>query len=299
MAPSVSTVARPLAGGRPPRVRGARAALLAAPAMALLIVFFVGPLTLLFITSLQDVPPGSPIWSNYLEAVSSDVVRNIFLRTFETAAIVSLVCLVLGYPYAYWMSVVSPRTRAILLIVVLIPFWTSLMVRTFAWQILLRDQGVINDILEVVGIGRLDLYKNIVGVTIGMSHILLPFAVMPMFGTMHGIDRRLLLAAESLGARPATAFLRVYVPLSLPGVVAGITMVFVLSLGFFITPQLLGSPKDSLISQYMYQRVGQLGQPGYAGAIGFILLWITLGILALANRVVRPDQAYVAGTAPQ
>ena len=264
-----------------------------------LLLFFVAPLAALFVRILQDVPEGGAWYSNYAQAFTSEIVRNIFIRTLRTGAIVTLVCLVLAYPYAYWLTVVSPRTRALLLVVVLIPFWTSLMVRTFAWQILLRDQGVVNDLLDLVGIGRLPLYKNIVGVTVGIAHILLPFAVMPMYGTMAGIDRRLLLAAESLGAHPFIAFLRVYVPLSLPGVVAGVTMVFVLSLGFFVTPQLLGSPTDSLISQYMYQRVEKLGETGVAGAIGFVLLWITLGILALANRVVRPDQAYVAGTAVQ
>lgn len=285
------------AGGRRFAIVGGRWLLLGVPAFLFLLLFFVLPLAMLFLRTLQEVPEGGAWYSNYLEAATSEVVRNIFLRTLGTGAIVTFVCLLLAYPYAYWLTVVSPRTRALLLVVVLIPFWTSLMVRTFAWQILLRDQGVVNDILEFIGIGRLPLYKNIVGVTIGMAHILLPFAVMPMYGTMSGIDRRLLLAAESLGAHPAIAFLRVYVPLSLPGVVAGVTMVFVLSLGFFVTPQLLGSPTDSLISQYMYQRVDKLGATGLAGAIGFGLLWITLAMLALANRVVRPDQAYVAGTA--
>lgn len=299
MVGSAGVAVRPRTGSRPRRVIGVRSALLALPAFAVLLAFFVAPLGGLFLRSFQDVPLGGAWYANYVDAWNSDVVRTIFARTFETAAVVSLVCLFLAYPYAYWMTLVSARTRAILLVIVLIPFWTSLMVRTFAWQILLRDQGVVNDLLAFVGIGRLVLYKNIVGVTIGMAHILLPFAVMPMFGTMSGIDRRLLLAAESLGARPAVAFLRVYVPLSLPGVVAGITMVFVLSLGFFITPQLLGSPRDSLISQYMYQRIDQLGQTGLAAAIGFVLLAFTLAILGLANRVVRPDQAYVAGTAVQ
>jgi putative spermidine/putrescine transport system permease protein len=178
------------------------------------------------------------------------------------------------------------------LAVVLLPFWTSLMVRTYAWIILLQDTGVINDALARLGFGRLSLIRNTTGVTIGMAQILLPFMVLPLYATMQGIDRRLLQAAESLGARPATAFLRVYVPLSMPGVVAGVTLVFILALGFYITPVLLGSPQNALLSQLIVQQISQLLDFGLGGAMAAILFVVTLVLLAVLGRVVKPSAAY-------
>jgi putative spermidine/putrescine transport system permease protein len=229
---------------------------------------------------------------NYQTFFESDVYLTVLRRTVVTAAIVTAICLLLGYPYAYLMTVVGRRWRIILLAVVLLPFWTSLMVRTYAWIILLQDTGVINDALAGLGFGRLSLIRNTTGVTIGMAQILLPFMVLPLYATMQGIDRRLLQAAESLGARPATAFLRVYVPLSMPGVVAGVTLVFILALGFYITPVLLGSPQNALLSQLIVQQISQLLDFGLGGAMAAILFLVTLVLLAVLGRVVKPSAAY-------
>jgi putative spermidine/putrescine transport system permease protein len=251
------------------------------PAAALLGVCFAYPLASLLAQSFD----GSE--DNYSQLWDSTVFHTVLLRTFTTSAIVCGVCLVLGYPYAYLMTVVGRGWRNLMLIVVLVPFWTSLMVRTFAWLVLLQDNGVVNDGLAAVGFGRLELIRNTTGVTIGMAQVMLPFAVLPMYAVMQKIDRRLLQAAEGCGARPATAFARIYVPLSLPGVLAGMTIVFVISLGFFITPQLLGSPSDALVSQLLYTQVTQLGNWGYAAAMGFVLLASTLILLLLVQGGMR------------
>jgi putative spermidine/putrescine transport system permease protein len=258
--------------------------LLLVPTAALLAVFFVYPLVSLLAESLENAPN----LDQYEALAGSGVFRTVLVRTFVTAALVTAVCLVLGYPYAYMMTLASPRWRALLLVLVLVPFWTSLMVRTFSWLVLLQDQGVINDGLETIGIGRQQLIRNTTGVTVGMAQVMLPFAVLPMYAVMQKIDRRLLQAAESCGARPAAAFARIYMPLSLPGVAAGLSLVFILSLGFFLTPQLLGSPRNALISQLMYSEITQLGNLGYGAAMGFVLLTATLvllGLLRLGQRL--------------
>jgi putative spermidine/putrescine transport system permease protein len=177
--------------------------------------------------------------------------------------------------------------------VVLVPFWTSLMVRNYAWLVLLQDGGVVNDWLEWVGIGRLSLIGNVTGVVIGMSQVLLPFMVLPLYASLSTLDRRLLLAAEGLGAHPALAFARVYLPLSLPGALAGALMVFVLSLGFYITPALLGSPQNSLLSQHIVSQVNSLLAWGRGGAMAIVLLAVTFVLLAVAGRVTARTRASV------
>jgi putative spermidine/putrescine transport system permease protein len=266
-----------------------RWALFVLPALVFVLIFFGFPLVDILRRSFTEPTSGL---GNYQTFFESDVYLTVLRRTVLTAAIVTVICLLLGYPYAYLMTVVGRRWRIILLAVVLLPFWTSLMVRTYAWIILLQDTGVINDVLATLGFGRLSLIRNTTGVAIGMAQILLPFMVLPLYATMQGIDRRLLQAAESLGARPATAFLRVYVPLSMPGVVAGVTLVFILALGFYITPVLLGSPQNALLSQLIVQQISQLLDFGLGGAMAAILFVVTLVLLAVLGRVVKPSAAY-------
>jgi putative spermidine/putrescine transport system permease protein len=274
------------------RLRPDRWSVLVLPALALLLITFAYPVFDILRRSFTEPVAGL---ENYRMFFETPAYVTILRRTFVTAAIVTVVSLVLGYPYAYLMTIVRPRWRLVLLAVVLVPFWTSLMVRTYAWIVLLQDTGVVNDVLDALGIGRLSLIRNTVGVTIGMTQILLPFMVLPLYSTMQGIDRRLLQAAEGLGARPLTAFLRVYVPLSLPGVTAGVTLVFILALGFYVTPALLGSPQNALLSQLVVQQVSQLLNFGGGGAMAAILLVATLVLFALVSRVIRPGRAFGAG----
>lgn len=254
--------------------------LLLVPAALLMILAFAYPLASLLAQSFSVPSPGM---ANYQALWQSEVFRVVLLRTFTTAGIVCLVCLALGYPYAYLMTVASRRWRNVMMMLVLLPFWTSLMVRTFSWLVLLQDNGVINRGLELVGAGPIPLIRNTTGVTIGMAQVMLPYAVLPMFAVMQKIDRRLLLAAQSCGATPSRAFVRIFVPLSLPGVVAGMSLVFVLSLGFFITPQMLGSPSNALLSQLLFTQITQLGNWGLGAAMGFTLLAATFLVLLIVR----------------
>jgi putative spermidine/putrescine transport system permease protein len=182
-----------------------------------------------------------------------------------------------------------------MMIAVLVPFWSSVMVRTFAWLILLGDSGPINSFLVAFGLGPLPLVRNLTGAVIGMVHIMLPFMVLPMYATMRAIDRRLLVAGQMLGARPASAFARIYLPLSLPGVYAGAVVVLMLSLGFFVTPAVLGSPKETLLSQLIVSRALQVLDLRLAGTMAVVLLLAALVVLAIFSKLVKPDAAYRAG----
>lgn len=267
-------------------VRGPAAFVL--PALALLLVVMVWPLMQLLYRSIM-----TPSFSleKYQNLFTDGVSVTILTRTIVMSFIVTVVTLLLAYPYAYAMTKVTPRTRAVLMALVLLPFWTSLMARTFAWLVLLQDTGVVNSLLSAVGVGPLSLIRNTTGVTIGMTQVLLPFMVLPLYSTMSKIDVRLMTAAVSLGAPARVAFRRVYLPLSMPGVVAGTTLVFIMSLGFYITPQILGSPQQAMISQLIATKIDRLLDFGSAGALSAVLILITLVLLALMSRVVKPSEA--------
>ncbi|MFI1289757.1 MULTISPECIES: ABC transporter permease [unclassified Streptomyces] len=277
-------IASPATGGRPRKGAGGRWGWLLLPALVLLAVLFLVPLGLMAWRSVSEPTPGA---GNYSWFFTSDVAIATLVRTLAVGAVVTLVTLVLSYPYAYLMTVVGARARIWLTLLVLLPFWTSLMVRTFAWVVLLQDSGVVNQILGTVGLGPLQLIRTPAGVVIGMSQVLMPFMVLPLYAVMSGIDRRLLDAAQGMGARPATAFLRVFVPLSLPGVGAGALTVFITSLGFYVTPALLGSPDQALISQQIFTQVNGLLAWGRGGAMGVVLLAVTLVLLGLVGLVLR------------
>lgn len=255
----------------------------ALPALALLALVLLYPLGLGVARSIGDRDGGVSAYAWFFE---NDVYVRIMLRTFVTAGAVTLVCLAVGYPYAYLMTIAGRRMRIVLLVVVLLPFWTSALVRTFAWVVLLQPSGVVSDLLGPFGVTD-RLLGTQAAVWLGMAQLLLPFMVLPLYSTMRAIDRRLLQAAESLGARPSVAFARVFMPLSLPGVIAGSLIVFILSLGFYVVPALLGSPTDSLIAQTIYQQVSGLLFFGRGGALATLLLGATLLVLGIAALLVR------------
>jgi putative spermidine/putrescine transport system permease protein len=256
--------------------------LLLVPALALLAVVLLVPLIQSLIRSfgLPDVTLG-----HYTSLFTDGVTVKVLVRTAVTAVTVTAITFVLGYPYAYLMTRVGPRWRAILLVIVLIPFWTSVMARNFAWIILLQRGGPVQSALEFFGGGDVVLKGSVIGVTIAMSQVLLPFMVLPLYSSQSGIDRRLLLAARGLGSSPLVAFWKIYWPLSRGGVVSGLILVFTLSLGFYVTPALLGSPQQSLIAQLLAQRTTQLLDFAGAGALGMLVLVVTLALVAWANRV--------------
>ncbi|HEV8696109.1 MAG TPA: ABC transporter permease [Candidatus Limnocylindrales bacterium] len=271
-----------LAGLRPDRW-----SLLAGPAILFLVVFFLIPLLAMAVRSVTD-PPGAGL-SNYEQFFAEQAYVRILINTFWIALLATVACLLVGYPFAYLMTIVPGRIAGLLFIAVLLPFWSSLLVRTFAWQVILRDTGIINRFLLDLGLisEPLTLIRTTLGVILGMSHILLPFMVLPLYAVMRRIDPEFGRAAANLGATPATAFLRVFLPLSLPGILAGCLLVFVLALGFYITPALLGGLRDQMISQLIVQQIQQRLDWGFGTAMSVLLVGITLVILYVMSRAVR------------
>ncbi|UOQ59851.1 ABC transporter permease [Leucobacter rhizosphaerae] len=267
---------------------------LIAPAVIFVAVCFIVPLTSLIARSFVEPTPG---FGQYVAVLGDATTMRILGRTFSVAFQVTLVTLILGYPYAYLMTLVSTRTRTILMFLVLLPFWSSLMARTFAWIALFHPEGVVLSALRVVGLHEVELLGTQLGVTIAMVQVLLPFMVLPLYSTMSGIDRRLLDAASSLGASKLRAFVRVYAPLSLPGVFAGSVLLFIMSLGFWVTPRLIGSPQESLVGQLIETRVGKLLDFAGAGAISTVLLVITVLLLLISAGAMRRASRPISGGA--
>jgi putative spermidine/putrescine transport system permease protein len=231
-----------------------------------------------------------------LERAKDDnaIYVDVIARTFYVSLSVTLICLVLGYPLAYLISSTSPRYAGLLLILVLLPFWTSLLVRTTAWVVVLQERGIVNTLLVWLGLidaaHPLALIHNRVGVLIAMTHILLPFMVLPIYSVMKGIPPAYMRAAASLGAPPAHAFLKVYVPLTLPGISAGCLLVFILALGYYITPALVGGPRDQMMSYFIAYFANQVTNWGMAAALSVILLVLVLILYGVYSRIVGIDR---------
>jgi putative spermidine/putrescine transport system permease protein len=264
-----------------------RWALLVVPAAAFLAIFFLAPLIEMSARSVTE-PVGAGL-SNYTRFFEQEAYVRVLTNTFWIALVTTGVCLLIGFPFAYLMTVVPGRIAGLLLIAVLLPFWSSALVRTFAWQAILRDTGIINSFLLDLGVVAepLPLIRTTAGVIIGMSHILLPFMVLPIWAVLRRIDPELSRAAANLGASPTTAFRRIVLPLSPPGVLAGCLLVFVLALGFYITPALLGGPRDQMISQLIVEQIEQQLDWGFAAAMSVLLMATTFAILFVASRFVR------------
>ena len=268
-----------------PRFAAVRsAAVLLLPAALLLSVFFIAPLLLMAETSLRNG------FDTYVKVFTSPQYALVLGNTVRTALLTTLVCLLLAYPYAYVLTKAGPRVRLVMLGVVLLPFWTSLLVRSFAWVGMLQDSGLVNEFLRFVGLIEqpLPLIRTPLGVLIGMVHVLLPYMVLPLMTTMSQIDQAVLRAASSLGADPWRRFVRVFLPLSLPGILSGVVLVLVLSLGFYITPALLGDARDAMIGETIVNEVTRFGSVT-ASALGLVLLagtLVTLGLLLAVQRAV-------------
>jgi len=199
---------------------------------------------------------------------------QVFARTLWMSLLITAVCMVLGYPVAYLLANLPPRGGNLLLIMVLLPFWTSLLVRTTAWVVILQREGLLNDLLMWLGLidERLQLIFNRFGVAVAMTHILLPFMILPMYSVMKTIPPVYMRAAQSLGATPFAAFWRVYVPQSAPGIGAGGLLVFILALGYYITPALVGGPTDQMVSYFIADHTNRSLNWGLASALGGLLL---------------------------
>ena len=219
------------------------------------------------------------------------IYLQVFARTFTISAMITLFALVLGYPLAYWISTLNTRRANLVMILVLIPFWTSILVRVAAWIVLLQSEGLVNKGLMSLGLihAPLGLLFNRVGVYISMTHILLPFMILPLYSVMKSIPPTYQRAAVSLGSHPFAAFWRVYVPQTYPGVGAGALLVFILSIGYYITPALLGGPSDQMVSYYVAYFTNVTINWGMACALGGLLLAATLVLYFVYARLTRAE----------
>jgi putative spermidine/putrescine transport system permease protein len=247
-----------------------------------------GPFTSLFLLGSVDMrhsSEGGFVRSNNDEAIFIEV----FGRTFWISAVVTLFCVVLGFPVAYLLATASPAWTSLLMTMVLLPFWTALLVRTSAWVVLLQTNGVVNNALQAIGVisSPVPLVFNRVGAYIAMIHILLPFIVLPLYSVMKGINPNAVKAAVSLGANPFVAFRRVYLPQTAPGLASGMLLVFVSAIGFYITPALIGGAGDQMIGYFISQYTIETGNWGLSAALGTMLLLAISAILAAYTQVAR------------
>ena len=236
-----------------------------------------------------------------MERADEDVriYGTLFVRTLWMSLAITFSCILLGYPVAWIMANLPDRSANMIMILVLLPFWTSLLVRTSSWKVLLQQQGVINDILVWIGLvaddNRLALINNATGTIIAMTHILLPFMILPLYSVMKGIPPSYLRAAKSLGATNWTAFWRVYFPQSVPGIGAGSILTFILSIGYYITPEIVGGTKGVFISNRIAFHISTSLNWGLAAALGTILLVVVLGLYWAYDRLVGIDNVKLGG----
>lgn len=273
-------------------MRALREAVLLIP--GLLIVGGLLLLPLGWLLGLSLIEGGAPSLIHYRRLLEDPSYAKSFLLTFQIAGTVTVIAILLGYPLCYWMLRLPTLWQRLAMICVLIPFWTSLLVRTYAWLVLLQRRGLVNESLQGFGLIEqpLALMYNVTGTTIGMTHILLPFLVLPLFASMQRIDQDLLRAAAALGATPAFVFWKVFFPLSLPGLTAGALLVFVLSIGYYVTPQLLGGGTTVMVGQLIQRNVELFSSWGAASAVSIVLLVIVLGLFWLMNRLVPLDRVF-------
>jgi putative spermidine/putrescine transport system permease protein len=279
-------VLRPARGAGERLVRRQQAVgwLLTLPALLLLSVFLFYPVARLLRGSFWD--PEFTL-ENYARAFNAPYV-GVLWYTVHTSLTVTAICVILGYPFAYALTRAQGITRMFMLVCLLLPFLTSLMVRTYAWIVILGDRGLLNTWLMNLGlISRpLPLLFSSLAVHIGMVHFLLPFMVLPLVGVMIRIDRNLLQAGQSLGAGPLYVFWKIYLPLSFPGVLTGALLVFILALGFFVTPSQLGGRNDVMLAQLIQQQMLVLGNWGFACALAvwlLVVLGMALGLYSLVS----------------
>ncbi len=274
----------------------AKPGLLVVPAVLLIVVAFGLPMVEVLTRSVTDPRLGM---QNYIWMLTNETVVVVALRTFGMALLVSAICILLAYPYAYLMTISSDSARRWLMLLVLLPLYSSILIRTLAWFVLLQDTGPINDVLEAIGIGRIPLIRTTFGVALGMTQILLPFVVLPLYSSMEKVSPGLLPAARSLGATPVRAFFSIYLPLTRPGLIAGGTSVFILALGFFIIPSMLGSPSNTFLPSLIYQQINGFLLWGQGTALGIGLLVATLVLLVLGTRLARARRTVGQGRGRQ
>ncbi len=255
------------------------------PAFLLMTAFYIAPILQVLAISVTEPEPGL---ANYERLVTSASVQRVILTTLRICSITTVVSLLLGYALSYVITLSNPRAQRWWLLGVLVPLWISVLVRAFAWVTLLRRQGLVNQGLQAAGIidAPLPLVWNEFGIIVGMVHYMVPYAVLPMLASMKEIDPRLLVAARGLGASRFTVFGRVFLPLSAPGLIAAGVLVFIVSLGFYITPAILGGGKTLMAAEWIKLQILDLVRWGMGAMLATVLVVTILATLALFSRLV-------------
>ncbi len=264
------------------------------PAFLLMTAFYVAPILQVLAISVTEPSPGL---GNYERLFTSESVQRVIGTTLRIGVVTTVVALLLGYVLAYRIALAGPRAQRWWLLAVLVPLWISVLVRAFAWVTLLRRQGLVNEGLLAAGLidQPLSLVWNEFGIIIGMVHYMVPYAVLPMLSAMREIDPRVLAAARGLGASRTGAFLRVFLPLSLPGVIAAGVLVFIFSLGFYITPAILGGGKTLMVAEWIKLQILDLIRWGLGAMMATVLVVAILATLAVFSRLVNLRRLFGAG----
>lgn len=281
---SASSVTLAAPAGAAVRDAGPTGFAYAVPALLLVLAFFVLPVVALLLRSVTEPELGL---QNYAQLFGSTTYLRIFLNTFVVSALVTLIAVVVGFPVAWMLAIMPRRWSQVVFAILILSMWTNLLARTYAWMVLLQRTGVINKWLMSLGLIHepLPLVNNLVGVTIGMTYIMLPFVILPLTGIIRAIDPAVLQAASLCGASRLQALRMVLLPLALPGILSGALMVFVMSLGYFVTPALLGGTANMMLAELIAQFVQSLVNWGMGAAAALVLLVITLGLYALQLRL--------------
>lgn len=260
---------------------------LSLPAVVFLLILFAIPVVHLMLLSVQS---GS--FEHYEKAFTDELYVTVLLNTFKIALMVTVISFILAYPLAYYLTVASPMWRAIGMFCLLMPFWTSILVRTYAWMVILGRRGIVNEALLSLGVidTPISLLYNTSSVLLGMVHVLMPYMVFPVYAVMRRVDPNLMQAAFGLGAPAWRAFIRVYFPMTMPGVLAGASLVFILSMGFYITPVLLGGGRVTMIAVLIEQFVTEFLAWEFAGALSMALLTFTLVIYGAFKWLMKSER---------
>lgn len=270
--------------------------LLVLPLLALISVMFAGPLFNIFWLSFTDPEPGL---SNYAAIFERQSLQNLVWTTIRVCLVTTVLSVLLGYSIAYAMANSTTAARQRMLLLILMSFWISVLVRTFSWLMLLSRNGLVNNSLLSMGViaDPLPLTRNELGVLIGMVHYMIPYAVLPILASMQAIDSRVLAASRNLGANPTQTFLRIYLPLTKQGILAGALLVFILSLGFYVTPAILGGGKVLMVAEYISVQVLVTLRWGTAAMLAVLMLIAVLALLYLLSRFMKLTEALGGGRA--
>jgi putative spermidine/putrescine transport system permease protein len=265
--------------------------LLVLPFLAVVVVLYLGPIANILWLSVTDPKPGL---GNYAKLFESDSLVRIIMTTLRTCVITTIVSVALGYLVAYTVVHALAREKAWMLTFVLLSFWISVLVRTFAWIMLLGNNGVVNNALSDIGLisEPIAFMRNELGVLIGMVQYMIPYAVLPLLANMQGLDPRVMQASRSLGASGLQTFLRVYLPLTKPGIIAAALLVFIISLGFYVTPAILGGGKVLMIAEYISVQILVTLRWGTAAMLAALMLGGVLVLLAIMNRFMNLDTIF-------